>query len=128
MGWCLSGLADTTGLIRSGDHFMPGGYHLILEAADGTTMVSQLGLREAGIHAADVFQAADEIRIFADASNLDVAPLARIWLHAGSGEYRFHTGGEGDAGTFVLPRGAAVVLYLRASTSPVSWPKLEPHG
>ena len=127
VGWSLTGLAETAGLIRSGDHLVPGGYHLVLEAADGATMVNQLGLREAGIRAADVFQAADEIRIFADASNLDVAPLARIWVHAGSGTYRFHTGGEGDAGTFLLPQGAAVVVYLRASTSLVPWPKPEPH-
>lgn len=115
--------AGAVDLIREGDALQPGGYHLVVAESDGTLTVADLGLREAGLARSAFFPRADEIRIFADASDLETAPLARIWIDEASGAYRFHTGGEGVADGYVIPKGAAVVVYLRASTAPVPWPK-----
>jgi hypothetical protein len=51
-----------------------------------------------GLASAPLFIQADEIRVFADADNLNVVPLARFWLDD-EGSYRFWSGGEGDGGS-----------------------------
>mgnify|MGYP001324515843 CR=1 FL=1 len=107
----------------TGDTLAPGGlFHVVTYDAPAAMAVKDTGLREAGLAAGPVVPKSDEIRIFANRDVMNAAPLARIWLNSREGgTYWFITGGEGDASDFVIPAGAAVVVWTRASTAPVSW-------
>ncbi len=84
--------------------------------------LADTGLKEAGLAAGDVVPKSDEIRIFSSREAMNAAPLARIWLNQREGgAYWFITGGDGDASEFIIPEGAAVVIWTKASIKPVSW-------
>lgn len=106
----------------TGEALAPGLFHVVTYAAPAALAVKDTGLREAGLAAGPVVPKSDEIRIFANRDVMNAAPLARIWLNSREGgTYWFITGGEGDASDFVIPAGAAVVVWTRAGTAPVSW-------
>lgn len=106
----------------TGEALAPGLFHVVTYAAPAAMAVKDTGLREAGLAAGPVVPKADEIRIFANRDAMNAAPLARIWMNSREGgAYWFITGGEGDASAFVIPAGAAVVVWTRAGTTPVSW-------
>jgi len=80
------------------------------------------GLKEAGLAAGDIVLKSDEIRIYENREAIHAAPLARIWINRReNGQYWFHTGGSGSAEHFVIPKGATVIVWTRASTEAVSW-------
>lgn len=110
-------IALTENFIQPGGMFNVLTYNLLAD-----TPLKNTGLKEAGLAAGPVILKSDEIRIFRDRSSMDAAPLARLWLNsAEGGSYWFHTGGDGSAEDYVIPKGAAVVVWTRASTAPISW-------
>jgi len=97
-------------------------FNVLTYAAPRSLVLSETGLREAGLKAGPVVHKSDEIRIFSSRDVMNAAPLARIWLNGReNGSYWFITGGEGDASAFVIPEGAAVVVWSRASTEAFNW-------
>jgi len=85
-------------------------------------LLGNTGLKEAGLKAGAFPPGSDEIRVFVDRTATNSAPMARIWINdRQEGAYWFITGGEGDAAGFVIPKGAMVVVWTRASTEPVTW-------
>ena len=99
-----------------------GVFNVLTYAAPKAITLSATGLKEAGLAAGTAVPKSDEIRIFASRDVMNASPLARIWLNQREGgAYWFITGGEGAAADFVIPEGAAVVVWTRAGTAPVSW-------
>ena len=100
----------------------PGRAQVVVPATDRDVRVADLGLREAGLAAAPLFQQADEIRIFASEALTNASPRARIWINAAqTNHYWFHTGGTGSAEQFVIPAGSAVAVVTRAATNSITW-------
>lgn len=100
----------------------PGHAQVVVQATDRALRVADLGLREAGLTAAPLFQHADEIRIFDAAALTNTSPRARIWINAAqTNRYWFHTGGAGSAEQFPIPAGATIAVVLRASTNAITW-------
>jgi len=116
--------SDSSSIVEwSGGPISPGGIFTVLTyAAPRDMRLADTGLREAGLAAGLMIRKADEIRIFASRDVMNESPLARVWINAGkSGAYWFQTGGEGKADDFVIPKGAAVVVWTRASTNAITW-------
>jgi hypothetical protein len=104
------------------DELKPGEYYFATENAPRELKLSDTGLKEAGLAAGDFFPKSDEIRIFASKDKTNESPKARIWLNAKEGgEYWYHTGGSGNAAGHVIHAEEAVVIYTRASKTPVTW-------
>lgn len=102
---------------------LPGGvFNVLTYASPSAVRLGDSGLKEAGLTAGPFILKSDEIRIFSSREASNAAPLARIWLNASKGGgYWFQTGGEGSADDFVIPEGAMVVVWTRASAEPVMW-------
>lgn len=116
--------AESSSVVEwSGGPIRPGGIFTILTySAPRDLRLADTGLREAGLAAGLMIRNADEIRIFASRTVMNESPLARVWLNAGkTGAYWFQTGGEGKADDFVIPKGAAVVVWTRVSTNAITW-------
>jgi len=111
-------------IVEVGQGQIQGGgvFNVLTYAAPRAITVSQTGLKEAGLTAGPIIPKSDEIRIFANRDAMNASPLARIWLNQREdGAYWFITGGEGAAGEFTIPEGAAVVVWSRVATSAVNW-------
>jgi hypothetical protein len=99
-----------------------GVFNVLTYAAPKAIELSATGLKEAGLVAGTAVPRSDEIRIFANRDVMNASPLARIWLNQREGgAYWFISGGEGAAADFIIPEGAAVVVWSRVGTAPVSW-------
>ena len=119
---CMLLLAATAAAETARITLDPGHSQVVVQATDRALRVADLGLREAGLAAAPLFQHADEIRIFEAAALTNTRPRARIWINAAqTNRYWFHTGGTGSAEQFLLPAGATVAVVLRASTNAITW-------
>lgn len=105
------------------DQLLAGGvFNVATYAAPRAVTLAETGLKEAGLQAGPVIPKSDEIRIFTSRDVMNAAPLARIWLNAREGgQYWFITGGEGDASTFTIPEGAAVVIWIKSGSTPLAW-------
>jgi hypothetical protein len=107
----------SNGTIRPGSMF-----NVVTYASPRSVKLGDTGLREAGLKSGAVVHKSDEIRIFENRDVMNAAPLARIWLNEREGgAYWFISGGEGSASEFVIPAGAAVVVWTRAGTEIVNW-------
>lgn len=99
-----------------------GVFNVLTYASPRAVRLSETGLKETGLTAGSIIPKSDEIRIFASRDVMNASPLARIWLNQREGGmYWFITGGTGAAGDYVIPEGAAVVVWSRAATNSVSW-------
>ncbi len=106
----------------NGTFYPDGIYHIVTYAAPVALRISETGLKEAGLAAGNNVLTADEIRVFSNRDVSNATPLARIFLHTKhQGAYWFATGGEGAASDFLIPEGAMVVVYTRASKQPLTW-------
>jgi len=106
------------------DVIQPGGmFNVLSYNTDADVALKDTGLKEAGLASGIVILQSDEIRIFSSKDAMNASPLARIWLmkNADGVSYQFQTGGSGSAEDFIIPKGAAIVVWTRVSTSPVSW-------
>lgn len=119
----LTAVAEIGGAPVSTELLPNGAYNVVTYAAPRAVPLAELGLKEAGLAAAVVFQKADEIRIFTSRASLDAneSPKARIWVNAAEGKLWFHTGGEGSAEGYVIQPGEVVLVHTRASTAPIAW-------
>ena len=115
--------ADAVIVEVTGGKLLPNGaFNVLTYEVEQDMTLSATGLREAGLAAGPIVLRSDEIRIYTSRAVMNAAPLARIWLNAReNGHYWFHTGGSGSAEQFVIPKGAAVVVWTRASTTSIAW-------
>jgi hypothetical protein len=99
-----------------------GAFNVLTFNAPRDLKVSELGLREAGLRAAESIIEADEIRIWNSQDDMEASPAARIYIHAGQGgRYWYQTGGEGSAEDHVIRKGQAVVVYTRVADADIAW-------
>jgi hypothetical protein len=108
--------------LRDGVIAANGAFTLLSGSVPEAMRLADTGLLEAGLVAGEVVRQSDEIRIYTSKDAMQAAPLARIWLNQREGgQYWFLTGGEGAAADFVIPTGAAVLVWTRAGLVPVTW-------
>ncbi|HMP90510.1 MAG TPA: hypothetical protein PJ991_09925 [Kiritimatiellia bacterium] len=122
--------ADTPSVVDAEDGVLRAGgvFSVVTYAAPEDMVLSSTGLKEAGLASGPIVLRSDEIRIFSSRDVMNSAPLARIWLNSREGgRYWFHTGGEGSAEDFVIPKGAVVVVWTRASQSSIAWTNVFSH-
>lgn len=125
-GWAESASpsagASTLHLHEVTDSILPSGtFNVITYAAPRAIALKELGLKEAGVRGGPVFQASDELRIFASRTLMEQRPKARVWLNSREQAWWYHTGGNGSAEALVLQPGEVLVLVTKASTSAVAW-------
>ena len=121
-GTFVASASQTNVICEVTNQLLPDMFNVITYAAPRTHKISELGLKEAGLHGDGVFLHADEIRIFADKSKMNESPKARIWINTNEGNrYWFRTDGVGSAEDFVIQVGNVVVVYTRASQQPIAW-------
>jgi hypothetical protein len=124
-GWALAGAGAGEGdpqLHEVTDRLLPSGaFNVVCYAAPREVKLADLGLREAGLQGAPLFQQADEIRIFAARDRMEERPQARLWFNTRENAWWYHTGGSGSAMDFVLRAGEVLVIVTKASTNALPW-------
>lgn len=122
----LAAESDSSAVVveLTGNEIQPGGvFNVLSYDVPSDFPLKNTGLKEAGLAAGSVILESDEIRIFSGRDAMNASPLARIWImrQADGVTYRFQTGGEGSAEDFVIPKGAVVIVWTRASSSSITW-------